>query len=189
MSRARTSMRSHASTEDQRPTTMPPQKFYTVLSISTPDPFGFGSAAPARPEPRLLDTPGPGKYNPHPSQEHFESIRGRTNGFTSIVPRKLEFVRGSNNPAPVSYQPQLVNHKIKPRIGTIPNSRRLTCYPDERETSSTPGPGSYSLPSLNHRVVTSVFKSRTERNYLPGPRKEPPRFDGRTFVLRRKDMS
>lgn len=185
--RSRSTTRSALSTE-QRASSIPPQKYYTVLSVETPDPFGFGSASPARQEPRYLDTPGPGKYDPHQCQEHFESIRGRTSGFTSVVPRKLGFTRGTKNPAPTSYDPKRPDRRIKPKIGSFPRARRFSCYPDERETSTTPGPGEYNLPPLQDRCVTSIFKSKAERVYLPAPHKDPPRFDGRVFTLRRNDM-
>jgi hypothetical protein len=173
---------------------IPPQRYYTVLSVETPDPFGFGSAAPSRPPPRFPDTPGPGKYDPVPGRFHVESVRGRGLGFTSLAPRRLGFTRGTQNPAPSAYAPESVSHKIGPRIGArglrgvFPVPRRCSCYPDERETSSTPGPGSYTLPQLVDVASTSVFKSRSDRIAFPERPKPKPRFDGRTFILLRSQL-
>ena len=169
----------------RRGTGMPPQKYYTVLSFESSNRFGFGSASPARPIEKFADTPGPGKYDPQPSTEHFESIRGHGNGFTSFAPRRLGFTRGNKNPAPVQYVQQYQDHRLKTAIGTIPRGFRCSCYQDEREASSTPGPGSYDLPSLSNRSVTSVFKSRSKRQFLPDKPKPPPRFQGNTFIIRR----
>jgi hypothetical protein len=162
---------------------IPPQRYYTILSMEPPGPFGFGSCSPARPEVHFPDTPGPGKYEPKPSYFHVESVRGHGSGFTSIVPRKLGFVRGTKNPAPSTYDPSRLDRRIKPRIGSIPRGRRCSCFPDEREASSTPGPGSYDIPPLEDKASTSVFKSRSDRVAFPVKIKPRPRFDGRTFRL------
>jgi hypothetical protein len=63
---------------------------YTVLSVETPDPFGFGSAATAGPPIRPSNTPGLGKYEPRPGTFHIESVQGHGLGFTSLAPRKPE---------------------------------------------------------------------------------------------------
>jgi hypothetical protein len=180
------------------PNSVPTSRCYTVLSMQTSDPFGFGSADQYRFRPRPPDTPGPGRYEPHPGNFHIESLRGRGLGFTSLAPRKLGFTRGTKNPAPSSYTPQIIDRRITPKIG--PSSgplvgarlilvpRRCSCYPDERESSSTPGPGSYDAPSLVDLASTSVFKSRTERIAFPTRQKQKPRFDGRTFVLQRSEL-
>ena len=186
-SHSRTTTASALSNNGQRANGIPPQRYYTVLSMETPDPFGFGSAAPARPEPRFADTPGPGKYNPRACESHIESIRGHCAGFTSAVPRRLQFTRGNKNPAPCSYAPRNVDRRIKPKIGTIPG-RRCSCFPDESETSSTPGPGSYDLPPLKDRAATSIFKSKTDRVPFPERKANEQRFDGRTFTLRRMEL-
>lgn len=170
-----------------RPSWMPPERSYTVLSQNVMDPFGFGSAAPARVVPKFSDTPGPGKYEPKPGNFYKESVRGYNTGFTSVVQRRLQFTRGTKNPSPWQYEPGTIDRKVKPKIGKL-TGRRCSCFPDEREASTTPGPGSYDLPKLKDKVTTSVFKSRTERRYLPDPYQEPPRFDGKTFTLRRNDM-
>jgi hypothetical protein len=59
---------------------------------------------------------------------------------------------------------------------------------DERETSSTPGPGSYDMPPLVDVASTSVFKSKIERVPFPEKMKQKPRFDGRTFILQRSEL-
>jgi hypothetical protein len=133
----------------------------------------------------LADTPGPGKYEPRSGDFHTESIRGRGLGFTSNVPRKLGFTRGTKNPAPCSYEPTRADRRVKVRIGTLPKGQRCLAYPDERETSLMPGPGSYDLPPLVDLASTSVFKSRSERKAFPDRPKAKPRFDGRTFMLKR----
>jgi hypothetical protein len=174
---------SDSSAPQARSAGVPSQRFYTIMSIEEPEPFGFGSGAPARPENRAPDTPGPGKYSPKLPDFHVESIRGHGLGFTSVVPRKLQFLQGSRNPAPSSYNPAGSDHRIMPRIGIIPMGRRCLCFPDERESSLTPGPGAYDAPPLKTKVVTSAFRSRTERNSFPVLPKSRPRFDGRTFIL------
>jgi hypothetical protein len=171
------------SSGDRNTNGIPPQRYYTVLSVEPPGPFGFGSSSPARPETRFPDTPGPGKYEPKPSYFHVESVRGHTSGFTSLVPRKLGFVRGTKNPAPVAYEPGRLDKRIKRGIGIIPSGRRCACYPDERETSSTPGPGSYDIPAPEDKASTSIFKSRSDRIAFPVEPKPKPRFNGRTFLL------
>lgn len=166
---------------------VPPQKYYTVLTFKSPNKFGFGTSSPARPIEHFADTPGPGKYNPKESREHYESVRGRGVGFTSAAPRRLGFTRGNKNPSPSQYDQQFVDHRIKTAIGTIPRSSHGSFFKDEKETESTPGPGSYDLPSLSDKACTSVFKSRTKRQFLPDKPKPPPRFLGNTFIIRRYD--
>jgi hypothetical protein len=163
-----------------------PPLYYTVLSVETPDPFGFDSAAPARPPIRPSDTPGPGKCEPRPGNFHIESVPGHGLGFTSLVPRKPEYFSRHRNPAPCTCDPARVDRRIRPRIGLNPLNRRCICYPNEGDSSLMPGAGSYSL-RLPPNGVTSVFKSRSERNSFPGRPRQPPRFDGRTFLLPRSD--
>jgi hypothetical protein len=173
---------------------IPPQRYYTVLSVEAPDPFGFGSASPSRPLPRFADTPGPGKYEPRPGNFRVESVRGLGPGFTSLAARRLGFARGTKNPAPSEYTPKTVDRRILTKIGPqicergLPAPRRCSCYLDERETASTPGPGSYDMPPLVDRASTSVFKSRSERIAFPAKQKRKPRFDGRTFILQRSEL-
>jgi len=159
------------------------QRYYTVLSGESNVPFGFGSSSPARPPEMLIDTPGPGKYEPKPLINHFESIRGHGNGFASRSKRKLEFIKGDRNPDPSKYVPEKPKVIPKRTIGVIPRGMRVSCFPDERETSSTPGPGSYSLPPLPSRDTSHVFKSRVERKYLPDPSRKGIAFDGRNLII------
>lgn len=167
------------------------EKFYELLrarEAAPKPPFGFGSQSPSRIEPKYPDTPGPGKYDIRSTNFHIESIRGKGNGFTSMVPRKLEWAKGNKNPSPSSYLPSLPNRKVQPKIGKLTTyGRKCSCYPDERETSITPGPASYNLPELKDRCTTSVFKSKSQRQYLP-KHKHQPRFDGKTFTITRFDF-
>jgi hypothetical protein len=55
-------------------------------------------------------------------------------------------------------------------------------------TSSTPGPGSYTLPEVHGKGTTSVFKSRSKRTHFAEPIVPVPRFDGRTWLLRRNEL-
>ena len=160
------------------------EKYYTVLSNKNNTPFGFGSSAPARSNELLKDTPGPGKYDPTTINSKAESIRGKGLGFTSKARRRLEFVKGNKNPGPAQYEPQITKKTIKKSISEIPKCRRVSCYPDERESSITPGPGSYQLPSLGSKVQTHIFKSKVERNVLSINNKKIPKFDGKTLYIK-----
>jgi hypothetical protein len=162
-------------------------RLLTVLSPEPGEPVGFGSAARARPEMVVPDTPGPGRYCPQPGNFHVESVRGHGLGFTSLAPRKLEFLQGNKNPAPIEYDPARPVHRMLPRIGTIPMGRRCLCFPDERDVSLTPGPGAYEPPPSHGRIITSIFKSKTERRSFPTAPKPEPRFNGRTFMLHLDD--
>lgn len=168
------------------------EKYYNYLTQNKYDysvPFGFGSSSPSRADPKFPDTPGPGKYEPRPSNNHIESIRGHGLGFTSNVPRRLEWAKGNKNPSPSSYLPTMCDHRVKPKIGKITTyGRRCSCYPDERESSMSPGPASYNLPELKDKYTTSVFKSSVQRHFIPPKPKHPPRFDGKTFTITRFDF-
>lgn len=168
------------------------EKYYNYLTQNKYDrsvPFGFGSSSPSRIDPKFPDTPGPGKYEPRSSNNHIESIRGHGLGFTSNVPRRLEWAKGNKNPSPSSYLPTMCDHRVKPKIGKITTyGRRCSCYPDERESSMSPGPASYNLPELKDRYTTSVFKSSVQRHFIPPRTKHPPRFDGKTFTITRFDF-
>jgi hypothetical protein len=168
---------------------IPPQRYYTLLVADPPDPFGFGSQAPARAGPRFPDIPGPGKYDLNRQFDTFVgSTRGRGSGFTSLAPRRLEFVRGTKNPAPCAYEPMQPEKKLKPSIGKLVG-RRCACFPDERASSMTPGPGSYDVTCpKNTRAVSSVFRSRSSRALPFSCEKEEPRFNGRTFVIYRGEL-
>ncbi|OHT02364.1 hypothetical protein TRFO_30556 [Tritrichomonas foetus] len=171
--------------DEFRATAILPLRRYILMTGESNEPFGFGSSSPARPKEKFSDYPGPGRYDPHECMDHTESLRGIGTGFTSIVPRKVEYFRGNKNPEPSRYNPHGIDRKIKPTIGIIPKGKgKITCFPDEREAFNTPGPGSYNLPHQQRRAPTAVFKSKTERNYLPGPKAPPPRFDGRNLILR-----
>lgn len=162
------------------------KRAYTVLAGEPPDPFGFGSAAPARPDGPYRDTPGPGKYDPREGNFHIESLRGLTVGFTSGTKRRLPFLPRDRTPAPCAYEPRRIDRGIRPRIGEL-TGRRCACFPDEREASATPGPGSYDLPEVRGKAATSCFRSKVGRTtFAPEPR-QAPRFDGRTFTLRATD--
>lgn len=177
---------SHASMYDEfRATAILPPRRYILMTgdQSSSFPFGFGSASPARPPPRYSNVPGPGKYDPQEVNDRTESNRGLGLGFTSIVPRRLEFVRGNKNPAPNAYSPHKINRKIQPQIGIIPSSRKKQLFPGSVTKTDTPGPGAYNFTQKRKLTPSSIFKSKTERNYLPGPPKGPPKFDGRNFVL------
>jgi hypothetical protein len=147
---------------------------------------------------RFPDTPGPGRYEPHPGNFHVESVRGRGLGFTSLAPRKLGFTRGTKNPAPSTYEPRTFDRRISPKLGPASGPligervflvpRKCSCYQDEREASSLPGPGSYDAMPLVDNAATWVFKSKSDRIAFPTKQKEPPRFDGRTFVLQRSEL-
>ena len=164
------------------------KRAYTVLTGEPPDPFGFGSAAPARPDGPLRDTPGPGKYDPREGNFHIESLRGLTVGFTSGTRRRLPFLPRDKTPAPCAYEPRRIDRSIRPRIGELVG-RRCACFPDEREASSTPGPGSYNLPEFNTgKAPTSCFRSRVGRTSIGPVQRQAPRFDGRTFTLRATDF-
>ena len=151
-------------------------------------PFGFGSSSPSRADPKFPDTPGPGKYEIYSSGLRPESIRGCGPGFTSHVPRKLDWGIGNKTPSPCAYLPLMVDHHVKPKIGSIPDGRRCTFLPDERESSMTPGPASYNLPELKSKGLSAAFRSRSRRDYIPPPPKHQPRFDGKVFTIRRFDF-
>ena len=167
----------------QRATSVPAQKYYTVLSEETPSPFGFGSQAPARPEPKYPDVPGPGRYDPGLPSIHFESIRGHGNGFTSKTKRKINWGESTKTPAPCTYDPVVKNTAPSVSIKSITFGRRCLAYPDERETSMTPGPCEYYHQEVKKRSPSSVFKSKTERSVWGKSEKKKPRFDGRTLVI------
>jgi hypothetical protein len=167
---------------------IPPQRYYTLLTVEPTDPFGFGSQAPARPETQFPDIPGPGKYDPRMVDSRVMSTRGCGTGFTSGLRRRLEFVTGTKNPAPCTYDAQRTESRLKPKIRGV-FGQRCACFPDERMSSLTPGPGSYDVsPPKNTRAVTSVFRSRSSRELPYGAVKQEPRFNGRTFILGRGDM-
>ena len=168
---------------NQRATSVPAQKYYTVLSEEEPPPFGFGSQAPARPEVKYPDIPGPGRYEPRPCAMHFESIRGHGNGFTSKTKRRIKWGEQTKTPAPNSYFPSIVDKKPKITIGNITFGRRCLAYPDERTASEAPGPSDYYIEEKKKRAPSSVFKSRTERSIWGTSEKKKPRYDGRTLVI------
>ena len=182
---------SHYSLYDEftKTAAFPLRRYINLSSPPNPHLFGFGSASPARPPIVYNEVPGPGRYDPRSASDHTLSTRGVGPGFTSHVPRRLDFVRGNKNPGPSSYSPSLVDRRIKPRIGAVPKGRlRVTCFPEEREEFNTPGPGSYDVPEERARAPSSMFKSRSKRQYLIPARREPqPRFDGRNLVVRITD--
>ncbi|OHS94556.1 hypothetical protein TRFO_39265 [Tritrichomonas foetus] len=189
MSQSKSALAGQLSSQEQRAASVPADRYYTVITHKEPVvPFGFGSASPSRIEPKYPDTPGPGKYDQSQYKFHIESIRGRGLGFTSNVPRRLEWTKGNRNPSPSSYLPKIVDHHVKTKIGTYPQGRRCSCYPDERESALMPGPASYNLPELSDRTTTSVFRSKAKRDYIPPKPKHPPRFDGKTFTITRFDF-
>lgn len=167
----------------QRPSPMPSQTYFTVLSATEGVPFGFGSMSPARPEIKCTDVPGPGRYDPIHKHKYIESIRGHGLGFTSRTKRKLEFIKASSTPAPNSYLPIIVSKVIKTKIGNIPKGNRASFCPDERESASTPGPGSYSIERPSVRTPSAAFKSKVERNLWGIREKKRVNFDGRTLVI------
>lgn len=168
----------------QRATSVPNEKYYTVLSEQPSQPFGFGSQASARPETKFPDVPGPGRYEPRPSSIHFESIRGHGLGFTSKSRRRLEWPsKAIKTPAPSQYSPEKKTSELKITISPI-LQRRCLCYPDERVASETPGPSDYTIaPPQKRKAPSSVFQSKTERSIWGIPEKPKPRFDGRTLVV------
>ncbi|KAK8858210.1 hypothetical protein M9Y10_013311 [Tritrichomonas musculus] len=184
--RSNRSQSSYVSTYDEFRTTsiLPPRRYILMTGKPSSEPFGFGSGSPARPHTRIDGFPGPGRYNPHEAYDKTESNRGYGSGFTSIVPRKLAFTRGNKNPAPNAYNPHNIDRKIKPHIGVLTHDKKSSCFPDAKDMRNLPGPGSYNITTKGRLSPSSIFKSKTERNYLPGPPKPPPKFDGRNFVLR-----
>jgi hypothetical protein len=163
-----------------------PPRSCTVLSVETPDPFGFGSGASARPTIRPSDTPGPGNT----SQERVISISS-----------PCEDMASASRPSPRANPSTSLDFETqRPALATLHAS---TAASDRRSASirSTGAvyalrtstiyryarPGSYSLRLLRNGGVTSVFKSRSERKSFPGRRRQPPRFDGRTFLPTRSD--
>lgn len=167
-----------------KPTAMPSGNYYTVLSEVEGVPFGFGSMSPARQEMKFPDVPGPGRYNPANPSFHVESIRGHGPGFTSYCRRRLEFTRGTKNPAPTNYSPKIVNRTLKTTIKSIPQGRRCLCYPDERESSITPGPAEYTIENQNRpKAQSSMFKSRVERSLWGEKPTKRVKFDGRTLII------
>ncbi|KAK8871026.1 hypothetical protein M9Y10_008939 [Tritrichomonas musculus] len=189
--RSRSSL-THSSSQNDPGSSISSGKNYSYLTQDCYDksvPFGFGSSSPSRIEPKYPDTPGPGKYEPRPSNNHIESIRGHGLGFTSNVPRRFDWSQGNKNPSPCSYLPTICDHRVKPKIGKITTyGRRCSCYPDERESSMAPGPASYNLPELKDQYTTSSFKSNVQRHFIPPKTKHPPRFDGKTFTITRFDF-
>ena len=173
-------------TTSQRAQTVPAERYYTVLSEEEPCPFGFGSPAPARPEPKFPDVPGPGRYDPRFDTTHFESIRGHGNGFTSKSKRKNFWSTTTRTPGPAAYSPTYIEKRTEPAFSIGPLcGRRCSCYPDEKVASQTPGPSDYHVETsyIKKRGPSSVFKSRTERSLWGTTEKKKPRFDGRTLII------
>ena len=169
---------------NQRAQAVPAQRYYTVLSEDEPPKFGFGSQAPARPQPKFPDVPGPGRYEPKISTLHVESIRGHGNGFTSKAKRRIQWGNQTRTPGPAAYSPNYIEKRSEPAFSIGPIvGRRCSCYPDEKVASQTPGPSDYHLPEIQRRGASSVFKSRTERSIWGTPEKKKPRFDGRTLII------